>query len=97
MLAQKLRQAGSEVKYQNFDGATHEFFGMAAAVRDAERAQDLAAHELRDAFAHATPRATGSHGQAEQPKRRSRDKLNCPAGDAPAGPPVIRSSTHFGS
>jgi acetyl esterase len=69
MLAQKLRQAGSEVKYQNFDGATHEFFGMAAAVRDAERAQDLAAHELRDAFAQAVPRATGSRSQAEQPKR----------------------------
>jgi hypothetical protein len=42
---------------------------MAAAVRDAERAQDLAAGELRDAFANATPRATGSRSPAEQPKR----------------------------
>jgi acetyl esterase len=68
-LAQKLRQAGSEVKYQNFDGAAHEFFGMAAAVKDAERAQDLAARELRDAFAEATPSATGSRKPAEQQKR----------------------------
>jgi acetyl esterase len=68
MLAQKLRQAGSEVKYQNFDGAAHEFFGMAAAVKDAERAQDLAARELRDAFAET---ATGSTSRAgsNQPQR----------------------------
>jgi acetyl esterase/lipase len=66
-LAQKLRQAGSEVKYQNFDGAAHEFFGMAAAVKDAERAQDLAARELRDAFAET---ATGSTRPAREQSRR---------------------------
>jgi acetyl esterase len=66
-LAQKLRQAGSEVKYQNYDGVTHEFFGMAAAVKDAERAQDLAAHELRDAFAQT---ATSSTRPAAEPQTR---------------------------
>ena len=49
-LADKLKAAGSEVKYQNFEGATHEFFGMDAVVKDADRAQDLAARELSDAF-----------------------------------------------
>ncbi len=58
-LADKLRQAGVEVKYQNFDGAAHEFFGMAPVVRDAERAQDLAAAELREAL---DVKATGSTG-----------------------------------
>jgi acetyl esterase/lipase len=58
-LADKLRQAGVEVKYQNYDGAAHEFFGMAPVVRDAERAQDLAAAELREAL---DVKATGSTG-----------------------------------
>ena len=69
MLADKLRAAGSEVKYQNFDGATHEFFGMDAVVKDADRAQDLAAHELRDAFSQRTTGSTGQRG-GEQPSKR---------------------------
>ena len=50
MLADKLRQAGNTTTYKNFEGVTHEFFGMAAVVKDAERAQDLAAQALREAF-----------------------------------------------
>lgn len=57
MLVDKLKHAGSEVKYQNYSGVTHEFFGMDAVVKDADRAQDLAAAELREAF---SAKATGS-------------------------------------
>jgi acetyl esterase/lipase len=57
MLAARLTEAGSAVKYENFRGATHEFFGMDAVVKDAAQAQDFAAKELKEAFA---PGATGS-------------------------------------
>ena len=56
-LADALKKAGSKVRYQNYDGATHEFFGMNAVVPDAEKAQALAATELKQAF---DQRATGS-------------------------------------
>jgi len=58
-LAEKLKAAGSKVTYQNFEGAAHEFFGMAPAVADADKAQDLAARELKEAF---SVKATGSTG-----------------------------------
>lgn len=57
MLADKLKQAGVETSYQNYDGVTHEFFGMDAVVSDAAKAQDMAAKRLRDALAVKT---TGS-------------------------------------
>ena len=50
MLAEKLKAAGVKTTYQNYDGVTHEFFGMAAVVPDAEKAQDLGAKGLREAF-----------------------------------------------
>ncbi len=46
-LADKLREAGSDVSYKNYDGVTHEFFGMAAVVEDAEKALEFAANELK--------------------------------------------------
>ena len=46
LLAEKLRQAGVEVEYKNYEGVTHEFFGMAAVVQDAKDAQQFAAKEL---------------------------------------------------
>lgn len=49
-LAEKLEAAGSNVTYKNYDGVTHEFFGMAAVVDDAKSAQKLAADELQDAL-----------------------------------------------
>lgn len=49
-LADKLRQAGSEVTYKNYEGVTHEFFGMAAVVEDAKDAGDFAADDLKQAF-----------------------------------------------
>lgn len=55
VVADKLKAAGSKVTYQNFEGVTHEFFGMDAVVADAGKAQDLAARELREALgAHST-------------------------------------------
>lgn len=49
-LADKLRKAGSNVTYRNYEGVTHEFFGMASVVADADRAQSLAVRHLRQAF-----------------------------------------------
>jgi acetyl esterase/lipase len=63
--ADKLEAAGSKVTYQSFDGAAHEFFGMAPIVADAEKAQDLAARELKEAF---SVKATGSTGKAPDQK-----------------------------
>ncbi|MGY2130581.1 alpha/beta hydrolase [Hymenobacter sp. HD11105] len=48
--ADKLQAAGVPVKYRNFDGATHEFFGMGAVVPQAREAQDFAAGELKAAM-----------------------------------------------
>ena len=50
ILRDKLLAAGVKVTYQNWNGVTHEFFGMAAAVPEAKQAQDLAGTELRKAF-----------------------------------------------
>ena len=67
-LAAKLREAGSEVTTQNYEGATHEFFGMAGVVRDAEQAQALAVRELREAFnqSAATGAGSGTAGKSEK-------------------------------
>ena len=56
-LAEKLKQAGIETTTHNYDGVTHEFFGMDAVVAEAVKAQDVAAKELRASFSSAT---TGS-------------------------------------
>ena len=64
-LAEKLAQAGVPTSHRDFEGVAHEFFGMAALVADADRAQDLAAGELRRAFEQgaATGGGTGTGGQ----------------------------------
>lgn len=51
LLAQRLRSAGVPTEQRTFDGAGHEFFGMAAVVDEALEAQQLAADALKDAFA----------------------------------------------
>lgn len=51
LLRDKLEAAGVEVAYQNWNGVTHEFFGMAGVVPQAKEAQDFAGAELRAAFA----------------------------------------------
>lgn len=48
--ADLLQKAGIKVRYQNFEGVTHEFFGMAAVVDKAKEAQQFAAEGLKEAF-----------------------------------------------
>ncbi len=50
MLADKLKAAGVTTTYKNYDGVTHEFFGMGAVVPQAEAAEDLAAQDLKASF-----------------------------------------------
>jgi acetyl esterase len=50
MLADKLKAAGVEVDSENYNGVTHEFFGMAAVVSKAKDAQAYAAKQLKKAF-----------------------------------------------
>lgn len=50
LLAERLEQAGSNVRHKTFNGSTHEFFGMASVLPDAMAAQTLAAHELKRAL-----------------------------------------------
>jgi len=50
LLRDKLVEAGVEVSYQNWNGVTHEFFGMAGVVPEAKEAQDFAGAELRAAL-----------------------------------------------
>lgn len=53
--AAHLRDAGVRVVAERFTGMPHDFFGMAAVVDQAERAQQLAADELNRAFAAPSP------------------------------------------
>ena len=50
MLSDKLKAAGVAVNYKNYNGVTHEFFGMATVVPAAKNAQAFAASELKTAF-----------------------------------------------
>lgn len=63
-LAQKLKAAGVEVTQKTYEGVAHEFFGMNAVVPDAEKAQMLAAKELKEAFSAASK--TGSTGSGKK-------------------------------
>lgn len=49
--ADKLQKAGVKVQYRNYDGVTHEFFGMGAVVDKAKDAEQFAADGLKSAFA----------------------------------------------
>ncbi len=48
--AKRLKDAGIETRYMNYDGVTHEFFGMSAAVDKANAAQQFLADGLKTAF-----------------------------------------------
>ena len=50
MLSDKLKAAGVAVNFKNYDGVTHEFFGMAAVVPQAKDAQAYAVTALKNAF-----------------------------------------------
>ena len=54
-LAEKLRAAGVEVEHETYKGTAHEFFGMSPVVAHTERAQTLAARDLRAAFSRKAP------------------------------------------
>ena len=47
MLAERLRAAGVDVERRLWDGATHEFFGMAALLDQAKEAQTFASDRIR--------------------------------------------------
>lgn len=50
-LAEKLKQAGVQVATKNYDGVTHEFFGMGAVVAKAMEAEAVVSDDLKKAFA----------------------------------------------
>lgn len=50
MLADKLKAAGVKVDTKNYEGVTHEFFGMALLIPEAKAAQAYAADQLKAAF-----------------------------------------------
>ena len=50
LLAEKLKAAGISTELKNYEGVTHEFFGMAAVVPQAKEAQAYAAARLKDAL-----------------------------------------------
>ncbi len=49
-LADKMKEQAVSVDYRNYDGVTHEFFGMAPVVSEAKDAQAFASTNLRNAF-----------------------------------------------
>ena len=49
--ADLLQKAGIPVRYKNYEGVTHEFFGMAAVIDKAKQAQQFVAEGLKPAFA----------------------------------------------
>ena len=48
--ADLLQKTGIDVRYKNYEGVTHEFFGMGAVVDKAKEAQQFAAEGLKKAF-----------------------------------------------
>jgi acetyl esterase len=50
LLEQSLTQAGVKVDHKVYKGVTHEFFGTAAVVGDAKKAQGFAGDQLKSAF-----------------------------------------------
>ena len=63
-LAEKLKQAGVTVDAKNYEGVTHEFFGMDAVVAKAGEAQDLAVAQLWKGFGGATGEINETVGRA---------------------------------
>jgi len=49
-LAEKMKAQGVDVKYKNYKGVTHEFFGMAPVLKEARDAQQLATKNLTKSF-----------------------------------------------
>lgn len=49
-LYKKMKKQGVAVRYRNYDGVTHEFFGMGPILREARSAQEVAAARLKASF-----------------------------------------------
>ena len=49
-LADLMKKQGVKVNFKNYNGVTHEFFGMASVVKEAADAQKFAAKELKQSF-----------------------------------------------
>lgn len=56
--AEKLEAAGVSVSYRNYEGVTHEFFGMGAVLDKAKEAVAFAGENLRSSFTQATGRVS---------------------------------------
>ncbi|MBC7390961.1 MAG: alpha/beta hydrolase [Opitutaceae bacterium] len=50
LLAEKFNAAGVRTMYKNYDGVTHEFFGMGAILPSAMMAEMLASEQLKESF-----------------------------------------------
>lgn len=48
--ARRLKEAGVDTVHRNYNGVTHEFFGLAALVNEARDAQQFACQRLKQAF-----------------------------------------------
>jgi len=53
LLAEKLKAAGVKMNYKNYDGVTHEFFGMSVLPDEAKDAIAFAARDLKKSFSAA--------------------------------------------
>ena len=49
-LAEKMKEQGVKVNYKNYNGVTHEFFGMSSVLDEAKDAQKFAARELKQSL-----------------------------------------------
>ncbi|HXH32632.1 MAG TPA: alpha/beta hydrolase [Bacteriovoracaceae bacterium] len=49
-LALRMKTQGVDVTYTNYEGVTHEFFGMAPVLKEARQAQEEASDELKESF-----------------------------------------------
>ena len=54
MLAKKLESVGVKTKLKNYNGVTHEFFGMGAVIKEANDAEDFVAEQLKQSFGNKT-------------------------------------------
>lgn len=49
-LSEKMEAQGVDVTYRNYEGVTHEFFGMAPVLKEAQEAQEEASLKLKKSF-----------------------------------------------
>ena len=62
-LAKNLEKAGVKVESKNYDGVTHEFFGMGAVIAEAKDAEKFGADGLKKAFAKSSAKPMGRRAE----------------------------------